>query len=335
MTCHLMLPGIALEEGLLNPAFERYIKDWHEDAIVRADEGDAAASICHQATLIELVLYGKMRHGWHEIMDEFLTDNGRPIAYSQAFGARLHKFAGQYLQSTIHAIHTRWWIECLVNPATVDHAHYAHLILAKKRTDGLIYDADVSVTTLRHRMKSELTMSMAMSSEILAAAGMLTAPLCIELATNIVDPNKCPQLGYMTSEQFRLLALRNLGHENLFPVGIDDHIEACAEDLEFGWGDFAIKSKVDAYMGTAKRTSRDKPIHSPLVACHVAALADKVEDPAKKAAVKDKLVLYARFLAQNPLDIPAFQMRDVPIPFGADITPIEALCASHLIANCQ
>jgi hypothetical protein len=31
------------------------------------------------------------------------------------------------------------------------------------------------------------------------------------------------------------------------------------------------------------------------------------------------------------LDIPAFQMRDIPIPFGADRTPIEVICASELM----
>ena len=137
----------------------------------------------------------------------------------------------------------------------------------------------------------------------------------------------------MTSEQFRLAALCTLGHEEQFPTGIGEHIEACEVGLEHGWGDFSMASKVDSYMGTGKRTSRDKPIHSPLVACHVAVLSAKVDDPAKRAAIMNRLTIYARSLAENPLDIPAFQMRDVPIPFGTDLTPIEAVCASRLIAN--
>jgi len=86
-------------------------------------------------------------------------------------------------------------------------------------------------------------------------------------------------------------------------------------------------------MGTDKRTSRDKPVHSPLVACHVAVLSSKVDDPAKRAAITSRLTNYSKSLDENPMDIPAFQMRDVPIPFGADLTPIEAVCASHLLAN--
>ena len=116
-------------------------------------------------------------------------------------------------------------------------------------------------------------------------------------------------------------------------IGIDVHIAACEVGLERGWGDFSIASKVDAYMGTAKRTSRDKQIHSPVVACHVKELSKKVTDLELNTAIKGRLESYATYLSEKPLDIPAFQMRDVPIPFGADMTPIEAVCASHLIAH--
>jgi hypothetical protein len=196
-------------------------------------------------------------------------------------------------------------------------------------------DTDVSPTILRHRMKAEISMSAAMGVEILSEAGRLTDDLRSELATSLCDPRKVPPLGYMSSEQFRLAALRTLDYEEQFPIGIGEHIRACEVGLDLGWGDFSIASKTDAYMGTAKRTSRDKQIHSPLVACHVATLSVKVSDPAHRSAIMDRLTIYSRSLAANPLNIPAFQMRDVPIPFGADLTPIEAICASHLIANIE
>lgn len=333
MAAHPMLPGVALESGFSHPAFEHYLREWREQAIVAADDGVAAASVCHNAVLIDLVLDGRVRHDWQSIMEDLLTDAGRPVAYSVAFGKRLHKFEGQYLQSTVHSIHTRWWVEKLSKPEALDHDLFADLILAKKQADGLIYDSDISETILRHRMKAELSMSAAMGAEILSESGYLTDALRYELSTSLCDPRKVPPLGYMTSEQFRLAALRLLGHEEQFPAGIGEHIDACAEGLERGWGDFSMASKVDAYMGTAKRTARDKAINSPLVACHVSVLSTKVDDPVKRAAILDRLADYARGLAMNPLDIPAFQMRDVPIPFGADLTPIEAVCASRLIAN--
>jgi hypothetical protein len=335
MTQHILLPGLPLQEGFVHPAYEQYLKAWREEAIQCADGGDVAASICLQSTLIDLVLFGKPRHDWLGIMDEFLMENGTPLAYSETFGKRLHKFGNQYRQSTVHAIHTRWWIERLNRGAAVDHDRFAALVLAKKQDDGLIYDRDISETILRHRMKSEITMSMAMSAEILQAANKLTGNMPVELATNITSAKKCPSLGYMSMEYFRLKALQLLGHEPLFPVGIEGHIEACAKDLSVGWCDFAMKSKVDAYMGTAKRTQRDKPIHSPLIACHVSSLLAKVQDAEKKTRFTQRLAAYACHLKDNPLDIPAFQMRDVPIRFGADKTPIEVICASFLITQCQ
>ena len=333
MVDHLMLPKIILQPGFSHPAFEPYLREWRERAIVAADDGVAAASNCYQAVLIDLVLDGRPCHDWLSVMDDLLIDEERPIAYSANYGKHLHKFEAQYLQSTVHSIHTRWWIEMLYKPKTLDHGKFAALILAKKNTDGLIYDIEISPTILRHRMKAELSLSAAMGAEILSEAGLLSDALRSELATSLCDPLKVPPLGYMTSEQFRLAALRTLEHEEQFPIGIEEHIEACEVGLKRGWGDFSMASKVDAYMGTAKRTSRDSPIHSPLVACHVAVLSAKVDDPAKRAAIMDRLNLYSNSLADNPLDIPAFQMRDIPIPFGADLTPIEAVAASQLIAN--
>jgi len=335
MTSHVLLPGVVLAAGFSHPAFEGYLREWREKVIADAEVGIAAASNCQQAVFIELVLEGRLVHDWLSIMDDLLCDGDRPLAYSSAYGDLLYKFGGQYLQSTVHSVYTRWWVETLCRQGDVDHCKFAKQVLAKKRSDALIYDGDVSPTVLRHRMKAELAMSAAMGIEILAKAEMLTDVLRNQLAASLCDPQKIPLLGYMTSEQFRLAALRILNYEEQFPVGIYECIKACEIGLLHGWSDYPMASKIDAYMGTAKRTARDKPIHSPLVACHVAALSNKVEELSQRGAIEERLTLYAAKLAGNPLDIPAFQMRDIPIPFGSDLTPIEAVCASWLISNLQ
>jgi len=79
-----------------------------------------------------------------------------------------------------------------------------------------------------------LPLSMAMSAEILNAAGKLIGDIPIELATNLTTPIKCPMIGYMSMEYFRLRALQTLGYPNMFPCGIDLHIEACSKDLPVG-----------------------------------------------------------------------------------------------------
>lgn len=336
MTKHIFLPEIEITKGNFFHAYETYLNEWRNNAINMAEDGKVSASICLQATLIDLLIDGKVNHDWIGIMDEYLSDNGVPLAYSENYGKLLHKFTDQQKQSTIHSIHTKWWISCVSNISLVDHEAYAHLILTKKQSDGLIYDKDVSETTLRHRMKTELTMSGAMAVEILNCANVLEEKIALELATELVSPIKCPALGYMSMEYFRYIALLILGKINLFPVGIENHINACAEGLSFGWCDFSMKSKVDAYMGTAKRTQRDKPIHSPLIACFINSLANnQIKDINKTNPILARLNEYSCHLKKNPFDIPAFQMRDIPINFGIDKSPIELICSSFLISSCQ
>jgi len=334
MSTHVFIPEVQIIKGNFFPVYEQYLKDWRINAIRMAEDGKVSASICLQATLIDLLIDGKINHDWKGIMDEHLAENGIPLSYSESYGKLLYKFTAQYKQSTIHAIHTKWWVEQITDTTKVDHTKFAELILAKRQSDGLIYDKDISETILRHRMKTELTMSAAMAVEIFRASGALTKKLAVELATELVSPIKCPALGYMSMEYFRSIALLIMGKENLFPVGIENYIDSCSEGLSVGWCDFAMKSKVDAYMGTAKRTQRDKPIHSPLIACYISSLAKLIKDVNRANSVLSRLTKYSIHLRANPFDIPAFQMRDIPLNFGIDKTPIEIICASHLISKC-
>jgi len=88
-------------------------------------------------------------------------------------------------------------------------------------------------------------------------------------------------------------------------------------------------------MGTAKRTARDKPIHSPLSALHVLGLVEKVDDQDTRKAIQNRISEYSSHLRDFPMDVPSFQMRDISIPFGADKTAIEIICASNLISKCN
>lgn len=333
---HTILPNLPLEPGFLHPEHQHFLKEWREYAVQKADDGDVASSVCLQGAFIDLVQNGRLVHDWLGVLDAFLLEDDLPLAYSAKFGKRLYGFDNQYKQVTIHAVHTRWWIECLSKgEGGVDHAKYANLILSKKRAAvGLIYDHDISPTTLRHRMKTELTMSMALAVELLIAGKLLTDDLSSQLAINLVDPKKCPPTGYMSTEYYRLHALSLLGFLDLFPVKIETAIDSCATGLDVGYCDFSMNSKFDAYMGTAKRIGRDKPIHSPLTARHVGALTAVVGNSESRKNIGARLNQYACHLKDNPMDIPAFQMRDVPIPFGAGKTPIEVICASYLISQC-
>ncbi len=333
MTAHIFLPGIRLCPISLLPQHEKYLRDWRTAALTSANDDDVCASMCLQTAFIELSTDGRLTTDWLGIFDACLTGaSGWPVAYSAKYAKRLHGFENQSVQSTIVAAHTRWWLATLRDDASVDHTWYAQWLLKQKYKDGLIYDHDVSDTVLHHRMRTELTMSLAYALEILCRAKMMNK-VRDNILASLVDSHLFPPSRCMSTEYFRLQALKMLNATCHFPNHIEKAIEACKMDLAVGFCDFAMVDKRDSYMGTAKRTDRDKPIHSPLTACHVMALLPFVQSNEAKKRFEAWLAAYSDHLRENPLDIPAFQMRDVPVPFGADKTPIEVLCAAHLIEN--
>ena len=185
---------------------------------------------------------------------------------------------------------------------------------------------NVSVTRQRNRMKSEYMMSMAMGCEILASAGRLseyTQPFQATLSS-------FPVTDFLSAEYFRLKALSLLQSPELAPVGLNDLLSTCKTTP--GFSEFAIESKVDDYMGTAKRTGRDKPVSSPLVGLYARAIAEFCPNDLKENVII-WLKAYSGHLKGEPFDIQAFRIRDEDIPFGTDLSPLEIIAASFLIEN--
>ena len=139
MVSHIFLPELNLQPGHMIPDHQLYLSGWHEEAVQKAEDGDVSASMCLQGALIELVQFGHLTQDWIGIFDEYLTDANRtPIAYSEKFGRRLFGFESQAKQSTILAIHTRWWIDSIQKGAVaVEHDRYAEMLLPCKLMNGL------------------------------------------------------------------------------------------------------------------------------------------------------------------------------------------------------
>ncbi|MBN1658176.1 MAG: hypothetical protein JXA93_07225, partial [Anaerolineae bacterium] len=208
-------------------------------------------------------------------------------------------------------------------PAAAVESRYVQLIEGWIQPSGWIYNRDVSYTRLRTRMKSEYLMSFAMGLQILAAVGALT-PREQRFTATISSEPPTP---YLSAEYFRLRALEQLGKPHLIPSTISAVIATCQAGA--GYCDFAVSGKVDDYMGSAKRTGRDEAIHSPLAALHAGYLA-RCCDVATQQAVRERIAHFRQRLAQAPLDIPAFRIRDITFPFGADISPLEVIAAAAI-----
>lgn len=324
---HILLSVKDLEHLQVIPEHREWLTKWLLKIDQDINDGNISSSACLQGFLSEIVLYGKTSIDWLGGMEDYLTDeNGYPLAYSEKFGKRLYNFDSQWKQSPIHAIHSRWFIE---NQCTGSlKAHYGEMVEQYIQTNGWIYNPSVSPTGIKTRMKSELTMSLAMGVEIMQNSNLISNDrrdfLCATLSS-------LPITGYIGAEYFRIKALRLLKASNLIPVGLEGLVKSC--EAGKGYCDFSVNSKTDDYMGTVKRTERDKAIHSPLFSVFAGYIATVSGDEKFKKLVYSKLSSFGKHLEKEPYDIPSFRMRDIDIPFGTDLTPLEVICATFIINN--
>ncbi len=325
MNEHIFLSRVKLDALQLLPEYKDWLLAWLSAAEEYIEGGDVASSMCAQGVMSEFALYGSPKTDWLSIMNEYLSDKeGKPIAYSEKYGKHLYRFAN-WLQSDVHAIYIRWWIDQVcTSPFDQPDIPYGNLIEELIQPNGWIYNPAVSPTNIATRMKSEYMMSMAMGLEILDTFGLINERKEFFEAV-LSSANKTD---FLSAEYFRLQALQTIDSLDLAPTHLQQVITAC--ELERGYCDFAVALKRDDYMGTVKRTSRDVAVYSPLSSLQAYTIASILGDDVK-AHVFEKLVSLGEHLQSNPLDIPAFKIRDLDIPFGSDITPLEIIAASAIV----
>jgi hypothetical protein len=327
MTHHIFYPYLDFDKHTLTNDYSEWLSSKLSEYEENIENGDISSSMCLQGVFIELLLDNRPRRNWIEIMDEYLlTDDKIPMAYSEIYGERLFKF-NFWNQSSIHAIHTRWWIEGIFNVPASQRKRHSAIIEKYIQPTGWIYNPQISETNPRTRMKSELMMSLLMGLEILKTHEKLS-PYRERFQATL---SSCPFTHYIGAEFFRLLSLEVLDSTHLRPREIP-HVVTSSDSIS-GFCDFALEDKVDDYMGTAKRTARDKIISSPYSSLQVLYLTSNSEREIKDA-VAEKMKKYAQFLNRTPFEIPAFRIRDIDIPFGTGISPIEVIAASVIRKLC-
>lgn len=326
MTKHIFLPYIDLDTLEIVEPYKSWLSEWLEEIEEYIESCNIASSICLQAILAEKVLHKTLKHQWLEIFEDCLTSpDGKPLAYSEFYGKRLHKYDQQWVQTPVHSIYTLWWIQNLVNNQADNQL--TQLIEDNIQRNGWIYNLNVSSTQHLRRMKSEYQMSMAMGTEILGCAGLLNTYK--EIFESVISNEEC--CPYLSAEYFRLRALENLKAPHLAPEELCGIIEP--SQAGEGYCDYSMKDKRDDYMGTAKRSSSDETVHSPLATLHALYISTYCEEKNYNQVIL-KVKNFANHLNNNPLDIPAFKVRDlVDIPFGTGISPLEMIATSYIITN--
>ena len=308
----------------LLPAHREWLEQWVEKAGSRAESGLCSTSGCSTAAVCDSLLHGSPKWDWIGISSKYLTShNGEPLAYSEAFGNQLHKFDNQWYQSPVHAIYGRWMIEQLCGQSNTTNER-AIQIESLIQPSGWIFNPTVSPTNLRTRMRTELLMSMAMGTELLSKAEILNSHRA-KMVAAIASQNRTL---YLSAEHFRLLALNSLHALEQAPAGLEGLIQKNVAGL--GYCDFTQESKRDDYMGTKKRTDYDVAVHSAIATLHAATVVE-VCDSATQRLFAARAITFAKHVQANPMDIPAFRIRDLVYRFGRGITPIELVAASEVV----
>lgn len=316
----IFAPFFDYSKKKVNPHYEKWLNDWLENVATRVDKGITSSSECIQGALSELMLYGRLKTDWHSILSDYLRLDGECISYSEGHGKLLWNFDAQWQQSTVHAVYYDWCISKMLGKE--DEIDYVKQITKMIQPSGWIFNPVVSPTQLRTRMKSELLMSMEMGIEILRDAGEIQQYSDKFISTLV----SFSPTGYLSAEYFKIRSLELLNHPEQITIDVDSLLNDCL--IERGYHDYCIEKKTDDYMGTKKRTQHDKPIASPLISTMAKYVSSYSQD---KTAVIKHVEDYASYLSNHPMDIQAFRMRDIEIPFGTSITPFEIIAASTII----
>ncbi|KAF5072918.1 hypothetical protein DSECCO2_197010 [anaerobic digester metagenome] len=322
---NILLPIDSYEGVTLQPIYQDWLNDWLYTIYDEVEHGIICSSCCVQAVIAEMCLYSQPQNDWLEIMNDLLVDRDNILAYSEECGKLLYKFDSQWRQSPIYAIYNRWWIELIYGLLDKSDFHYGDLILQYVQPSGWIFNPNVSDTGVPWRMKTELLMSLAMSFEILDYYGLLTERRSYFeslLASQPVHP-------YISAEYFRMCALSKLRSLTQRPTDLNSVLHKCQSG--FGFCDFSLEDKTDEYMGTRSRTQRDVTIHSPLISLYALKLTENGYAHTT-LEVENIIHRFGEHLKANPFDIPAFKMRDIDIPFGTDLSPLEIISASEIIS---
>jgi hypothetical protein len=318
----LWLPSLSLP-GNYTGVYTQYLNNQLELIHDEISKDCLSAAKALQGVLIESLLYGRAKFDWAGAINELLVRNGKALAYSESFSNNLHGFSKQWEQYSIGAAYSQYWIRKHLSCTQIDFDY----LNSKRDATGLYFDIDISPTKTSHRMKTEIAASTAMVLEMNQDLKFLESHNPGQIMSAMDNSMLFPRYKYLSLEYFRKVIMDLHSEQKNDADLLEGFLKKCALEAKYGWSDFMMNEKLDDYMGTAKRTSRDSNIHSPMLALYVNYLT---ELGTRSVEIKDRLTEFTSHLVTDPWDIPAFKMRDLPYEFGPGITTLEALAAITL-----
>ena len=322
LTKLLWIPSLSLPgnyNGVYSEFLNRELNLIHDEI----NQDRLSASKALQGTLIESLLFGRSKFDWLGVITELLMRNGKALAYSESFSSHLHGFKDQWEQYSIGAAYSQYWIRKHLSYSQLDFEY----LNSKRDVTGLYFDIDISPTKNSHRMKTEMAASSAMLLEMNKELNFLSSFNPRQTLSALDDSMLFPRYRYLSLEYFRKVIMELYGEHMNDADLLGTFLMKCASETKYGWSDFMMNEKLDDYMGTAKRTGRDRNIHSPMLALFAGHLSG---GGTGNSDIELRMREFSIHLKTDPWDIPAFKMRDLPYDFGPGLTSLEALAAITL-----
>lgn len=298
-----------------------YLTQAIDIAFANAENENASASDIFSCALAEYSLKGKISSSWLEIFKSLLIDkeSGLPLEYNKKYSEKLWQF-NHWNQTTIHSIYVYWFLLSISDQFKNEVKSAVKMSQQLIQPSGFVYNPAVSETNLRTRMRSELFMGVCQAIEI-QSNGTNQDDLKKIYSPALQSIN---DVKYISAEFFRQKSFQFLKLQNPYFPNYNELLKNCG--LDYGFSDYDVNSKVDDYMGTAKRVNRDKSIFSPVITLMSETLTlEKNKNPSLISAYK--------YLSEKPNSLPHFVVRDIEYSFGPSITVIETLATVEILSK--
>ena len=316
MNNYYLIPFFSFENKLFDSEIMQFLSDQLDILTSEFDKGFISISNCMNAQLC-LSSLDKSSKWLLEVMRKNLLIDGTCTAYSKNYVSQLNNFDQQAFQRDVYTEYYYWKI-LLINEESIPNKLVEN-ILGYQNKSGYFYNSSNSNTSEKYRMKSELYGNLLMATEIIDYSNQSSS-------TKKDISNKSFKTEYLSSEYFRDKYCSTINKEANTKESINHLLESCK--IEYGLCDFNTKNKTDDFMGTRKRTARDKSIFSPLATLHGIYLCQKYNlQNFKKQLIDESHEYFEKY----KLELESFKMRDLPIDFGPGKTVVEVLAFNTIL----
>lgn len=319
MIQHVMLPFLDLSKQThVNGDIAVYLQS--EVTRIKQSIGNKISSASMFINLeIASAILNQIDESHLSALKEQLIVGGECRAYTEEYANLLYRTENQWLQMDVYTEYSHWFIAKLHG---IDNGKEKSKLMMKYSNDsGLFYNQENSETILQYRMKSEYLCQTLMALEVILPNKALIDQLKETMQNSKMNP-------YISAEYFKIRICEEGGFNLDYHTkeNIQMLISRCKADV--GLCDFDSQNKSDDFMGSKKRTARDQTIFSPISTLQGVYLCNKFGlDDLASLLIEE---VY-QFFQTHSINLTAFKMRDIEVPFGPAVSVTEVAALHTLV----